>query len=78
MPFETIRIEDGEIYVNDMLLKEPYEVVPPKHQGETKLNKDEFFVLGDNRPNSADSHRYGPIHSEQILGIAIPDKLCVP
>jgi len=60
--------------VNDILLKRPYEVVPPKYQGEYKLNKDEFFVLGNNRPNSADSHSYGPIVSEQILGKAIPDK----
>lgn len=55
LPYETIRIEEGENYVNDILLKEPYEVVPPKYQGVYKLNKDEFFVLGYNRNNSADS-----------------------
>jgi len=28
LPYETVRIDAGEIYVNVMLLKEPYEVIP--------------------------------------------------
>ena len=74
LPFETIRIDAGDIYVNDILLKEPYEVIPSSYICEYELKRNEFFVLGDDRAHSADSHVFGPISGEQILGQAIPDK----
>lgn len=33
------------------------------------LNKDQFFILGDNSADSYDSRYYGPVHRVQILGI---------
>lgn len=32
------------------------------------LKEDEYFVLGDNRPVSLDSERFGPVDAEQIVG----------
>ncbi len=32
------------------------------------LNKDQIFVMGDNRPNSLDSRVFGPINANQIVG----------
>jgi signal peptidase I len=36
------------------------------------LGDEEYFVLGDNRPNSADSQNWGPIQGSAILGRAVP------
>ncbi|NCA96554.1 MAG: signal peptidase I [Methanomicrobia archaeon] len=33
------------------------------------LGEDEYFLMGDNRPSSADSRARGPINYEQILGV---------
>lgn len=35
---------------------------------EKKLTKDEYFVMGDNRPGSNDSRRCGAIKGDQIIG----------
>lgn len=39
----------------------------------TKLGKDEYFVMGDNRAQSKDSRSYGPIKLSQIKGI-VPEE----
>ena len=79
MPGETVWIdEDGQIYINGEVLKESYgrEVIRPEFIGraseEILLGEDEYFVLGDNRNNSADS-RYpevGNIGRDDIIGRA--------
>jgi signal peptidase I len=59
------------VYVNGVLLDEPYVrntpdyVVPP-----TLVPPGHVFVLGDNRRNSADSHVFGPLAVERIVGAA--------
>ena len=75
LPEETIKIEDGKIYVlnseypKGFLMNEAYlplQSTPGNY--EFKLNKDEYFVLGDNRDESYDSRKWGPIHKQQIAG----------
>jgi signal peptidase I, bacterial type len=74
LPGETIQVIEGYLYVNGSLLDEDYgnEVMKMADlaKEEIVLGEEEYFVLGDNRNNSTDSRRIGPIHKEKILGKA--------
>ncbi len=50
MPGETVRIREGQIYINDQLLAEPYihNTIPWKRPA-FNLGEDQYFVIGDNR-----------------------------
>lgn len=69
--------EDGNVYVNDELLDEPY--VTEKALGESdrdypvQVPEDRYFVMGDNRATSIDSRStaIGYIEEEQIVGKVI-------
>jgi signal peptidase I len=57
--------------VDGRALDEPYlEQTTSGHIGPVTLGTDEYYVLGDNRANSADSRTYGPLPAEQIIGQA--------
>lgn len=66
--------EEGNVYVNDELLDEPY--VTEKSLGETDRNypiqvpEGKYFVMGDNRSTSIDSRSsvIGYIEKDQIVG----------
>jgi signal peptidase I len=70
LPSETLTITGAEIWIDGKKINEPYGIVPmPEgYQYETVLKAGEYFVLGDNRPNSSDSRRFGPIQIEMIIG----------
>ncbi|MFN8508816.1 MAG: signal peptidase I [Dehalococcoidia bacterium] len=72
LPGETLEIVDGHVYINDRLLEEPY---APVHWGGTKprivIPAGEYYVMGDNRDNSADSRTLGTIPEELIIGKAM-------
>jgi signal peptidase I len=75
LPNETISIRDGKVYINGSVLEEPYEVVPPPYKmAELKLDEDSYFVLGDNRADSSDSHQWGPRKGSDIKGKAVPEE----
>lgn len=77
LPGETVFIdEEGNIFINDILLEETYgyEVItdPGRAFEPITLGDDEYFVLGDNRNNSSDSRDpvVGNIHRDEFIGKA--------
>lgn len=69
LPDETIEIRAGKVYINDKALDEPY--VQRSDTMDVRaitLKSGEYYVLGDNRPNSSDSRAMGPISGVSILG----------
>ncbi len=69
LPGETVKIRDGEVYINDQALEEPYvQQRATSNAPAITLKSDEYYVLGDNRPNSSDSRAFGPVRGTNILG----------
>ena len=71
LPGDTVRVTNGVVYINDSPLQESYEAAPPNYNGEWKVPLGRVFVLGDNRNNSSDSHLWGMVPVDNIIGKAV-------
>jgi len=71
LPGDVVRIESGIVYVNDRPLTESYISAPPNYTGSWTVPEDQIFVLGDNRNQSSDSHSWGFVPHENIVGRAM-------
>lgn len=71
LPGETVDIRAGLVYVNGQPLDEPYISAPPGYAGTWILDADQYFVLGDNRNSSSDSHSWGPLEAHYLIGRAV-------
>ena len=77
LPGETVKIDDGTIYINGKVLEESYGTEKMLDSGiakdEITLGDDEYFVLGDNRNDSKDSRdpSVGKVPRSYIDGKAI-------
>lgn len=76
LPGESLRIEEGLVYINDKQLKERYEFPLMENGGlaleEITLEDDEYFMLCDNRNACEDSRNanIGNVLKENIIGKA--------
>lgn len=71
LPGDDIFIRGGKVIVNDYSLEEPYIAASPLYDGHWTVPEGQLFVLGDNRNNSSDSHSWGPVPMENVVGKAI-------
>jgi signal peptidase I len=72
LPGDTIRVDSTHIWVNNVELKEPYISQASNPQGQVwKVPANEYFVLGDNRPQSDDSRVWGFVPKYDIVGKAV-------
>jgi signal peptidase I len=70
LPGETVRVSGGRVYVNDIPLDEPYISAPPNYEGTYEVPEDALFMLGDNRNSSSDSHSWGVVPLDNVIGKA--------
>ncbi|MBU6428323.1 MAG: signal peptidase I [Cyanobacteria bacterium REEB65] len=84
LPGETVSVHDGTVFVDGKGLVEPYELERPDYEmAPLHLGPDQVFVMGDNRNDSEDSHIWGPLPIQNIIGKAWvrfwpPNRLFVP
>ena len=71
LPGETVEVRGGHVYINGAALQESYIAQPSVYSMEPrKIAAGEYFVLGDNRNNSSDSHNWGTVALAAIDGKA--------
>jgi signal peptidase I len=81
LPGDRVQIERGQVMVNGQVLTEPYISAPPAYRlDEVRVPENQLFVLGDNRNNSSDSHQWGMVPMEDVIGKAVlvywpPDRM---
>ena len=80
LPGDRVAFADGDVYINEQLLPEPYlpegtETLQLQQPGclieaPCVVGPHQFWMMGDNRDESADSRRFGPIEQDTIVGRA--------
>lgn len=71
LPGDTVKVRQGTVYVNDQPLRENYIKQKPDYTfGPVIVPEGQYLVLGDNRNNSYDSHYWGFVPKDNIIGRA--------
>jgi signal peptidase I len=70
LPGDQVLVSDGVVYINGNPIREPYIKAAPAYSGKWQVPQDELFVLGDNRNNSSDSHSWGMVPLNYVIGKA--------
>jgi signal peptidase I len=71
LPGDVVEIDNGTVIVNGHPLDEPYIESPGRYsEAPQTIPEGQYFVLGDNRNNSSDSHAWGTLPKDLIVGKA--------
>lgn len=71
VPGDLVEIRRGQVYVNNRFIDEAYINENGTYSwGPERIQTGRYFVLGDNRNNSSDSHVWGPVPRDNIIGKA--------
>jgi len=69
LPGDTIEVKNKTVFVNGVSLEEPYIKERPRYpMAPFKVPEDNYFVLGDNRNDSTDSHYGWTVSRDKIIG----------
>ncbi len=70
IPGDHIEINNGIVEINGISLDEPFINAQPNYSGSWDVPEGQYFVLGDNRNNSSDSHNWSYLPEDDIVGKA--------
>lgn len=71
LPGDVIEVVNGSVFVNGQPLDENYLDVKINYTGKWEVPSGQLFVLGDNRNNSSDSHDWGTVPMDYVVGKAL-------
>jgi signal peptidase I len=71
-PGDVVAVLQRKVWVNGQVLAEPYVGTGATYRfGPVVVPKDQYFVLGDNRNHSYDSHLWGFLPKQSVVGHAV-------
>lgn len=69
LPGERLEVKNSKVYINNQPLVESYIAESPQYQwGPVLVPPNAYIVLGDNRNNAYDSHYWGFVPREYLIG----------
>jgi signal peptidase I len=68
---QSVEVRDGQVLVDGEVLDEPYVAEAPRYTvGPLRVPEGMLYVLGDNRNVSSDSHDWGALPQQRVMGRA--------
>ncbi|EAQ69029.1 leader peptidase I [Synechococcus sp. RS9917] len=71
-PGDTLEVRDGVLFRNGQMVSEPWLDTPIDYSlAAVTVPEDQLWVLGDNRNASLDSHLWGSLPQDRVIGTAV-------